>query len=372
MCAGFGGWWTRPGPDSDPICLGDGSPYVCQDCRVNPKLRLLMLICVMAATPMVPACSGSGGGGRSNNDVRVSRSKLEAVIDADEATQRAKLLMASGRLREALDEFERAVHLDPQAVDARIGIGNVYKQEGDLPRAERWFGQAAQVGPEVFEAQYAHGLVLQLMQRFQESIRAYLRALQINPRDFDANMNVALAFVQIGQANQGLPYAVRAVRLNPESGPANYNMGVMYASIGRHTDAITSYRRASEFMGTSPQILMGIADSESALKRYTDAARTIERLVATDPSADAFHRLGSSRFKNREYEASLQAFRKALELDDRHTPALNGVSVCLLNQYLWSEKTDTQALEAAIRAMRRSLQINRNQPQIVELLTRFS
>lgn len=325
---------------------------------------------VLVSALLLPAgCLGDRSSGGNGN--RSTRSSLEAVIAADEATQRAKLLMASGRLREALDEFERAVELDPRSVDARIGIGDVYKEEGDLPRAERWYGQAAQVGPDVFEAQYAHGLVLQLMQRFREAIRAYLRALQIDPRNFDANMNVALAFVQVGEAQQGLPYAVRAVRLNPESGPANYNLGVVYSSVGRHNDAITSYRRASEFMGTSPQILMGIADSESALGRYTDSARTMERLLATDPSADAYHRLGSARFRNKEYEASLAAFRKALQYDENHTPALNGVAVCLLNQYLWSEKSDTQALEAAIRAMRRSLRINRNQPKITELLTRF-
>lgn len=331
--------------------------------------RPLIPFVLVSALLLPSGCMGDGSSGGSGN--QSTRSSLEAVIAADEATQRAKLLMASGRLREALDEFERAVELDPRSVDARIGIGDVYKEEGDLPRAERWYGQAAQVGPDVFEAQYAHGLVLQLMQRFREAIRAYLRALQIDPRNFDANMNVALAFVQVGEAQQGLPYAVRAVRLNPESGPANYNLGVVYSSVGRHDDAITSYRRASEFMGTSPQILMGIADSESALGRYTDSARTMERLLATDPSADAYHRLGSARFRNKEYEASLAAFRKALEYDENHTPALNGVSVCLLNQYLWSEKTDTQALEAAIRAMRRSLRINRNQPKITELLTRF-
>lgn len=339
---------------------------------MNPKLCRLCPVFVLVGALGLPGCSFDGGGGSGNgNGARTSRASLEAVLAADEATQRAKLLMASGRLREALTEFEKAVELDPRAVDARIGIGDVYKQEGDLPRAERWYGQAADVGPDVFEAQYAHGLVLQLMQRYAEAIRAYLRALQIDPRSFDANMNVALAFVQIGQPEQGLPYAVRAVRLSPQSGPANYNMGVVYAALNRHEEAITSYRRASEYMGTSPQLLMGIADSQSALGLYTDSARTIERLVTTDPSADAFHRLGSARFRNKEYEASLSAFRQALELDENHYPALNGVAVCLLNKYLWSEKTDTQARDAAVRAMRQSLRIKRDQPKIIELLTRF-
>lgn len=341
------------------------------------KAKLRELMPVLAALGLaglamgVAGCAGEGPSSGNGNGARSTRASLEAVLAADEATQRAKLLMASGRLREALTEFEKAVELDPRAVDARIGIGDVYKQEGDLPRAERWYGQAAQVGPDVFEAQYAHGLVLQLMQRYAEAIRAYLRALQIDPRSFDANMNVALAFVQVGQPEQGLPYAVRAVRLSPQSGPANYNMGVVYAALGRHEEAITSYRRASEFMGTSPQLLLGIADSQSALGLYIDAARTVERLVATDPSADAFHRLGSARFRNKEYEASLAAFRQALELDEMHYPALNGVAVCLLNKYLWSEKTDTQSLDAAVRAMRLSLRIKRDQPQIIELLTRF-
>lgn len=339
---------------------------------MNPKLRDLIPVLVLSGAVALPGCGMFGGsGGGSSNGARTSRASLEAVLAADEATQRAKLLMASGRLRDALTEFERAVELDPRAVDARIGIGDIYKEEGDYNRAERWYGQATQVGPDVFEAQYAHGLVLQLMQRYAEAIRAYLRALQIDPRSFDANMNVALAFVQVGQPEQGLPYAVRAVRLSPQSGPANYNMGVVYAALNRHEEAITSYRLASEYMGTSPQLLMGIADSQSALGEYIDAARTLERLVATDPSADAFHRLGSSRFRNKEYEASLSAFREALKLDENHYPALNGVSVCLLNQYLWSEKSDTQALDAAVRAMRRSLRIKRDQPKIVELLTRF-
>jgi len=347
------------------------SPHPTQDKRLKPKLRELMPVLVALGLAGVAGCAGDGSSSGNGNGARSTRASLEAVLAADEATQRAKLLMASGRLREALTEFEKAVELDPRAVDARIGIGDVYKQEGDLPKAERWYGQAAQVGPDVFEAQYAHGLVLQLMQRYAEAIRAYLRALQIDPRSFDANMNVALAFVQVGQPEQGLPYAVRAVRLSPQSGPANYNMGVVYAALGRNEEAITSYRRASEFMGTSPQLLLGIADSQSALGLYIDAARTVERLVATDPSADAFHRLGSARFRNKEYEASLAAFRQALELDEMHYPALNGVAVCLLNKYLWSEKTDTQSLDAAVRAMRLSLRIKRDQPQIIELLTRF-
>ncbi len=337
-----------------------------------PKMRSntirMLLVASLLATPMLAGCGGNGDTGPRRDRERVD---LESVLAADDATQRAKLLMASGRLREALSEFERAIELNPMAIDAHIGIGDIYKGEGDLPKAESAYRQAANLGPSSFQAQYAHALVLQIMERYAEAVRAYQRALQINPRDFRANMNIGLAFVQLGRADQGLPYAERATRLNPESGPAHHNLGVCYAAVGRHEEAIASYRRASEDLGLVPQLLLAIADSQAALEDHRAAAVTLQRLINVEPSADAWRRLGAAHFRVREYSDSLRAFQTALDYDPTHYPALNGVAVCRLNDYLWSDKTDLNALEAAVDAMRKSLRIKRDQPRIVELLTRF-
>ncbi|MEL6498556.1 MAG: tetratricopeptide repeat protein [Planctomycetota bacterium] len=326
----------------------------------------------LAVSLAVPAVLvGCGGGGDDGPGRDRERVDLESVLAADDATQRAKLLLASGRLREALSEFERAIDLNPMAIDAHIGIGDIYKGEGDLPRAETAYRRAANLGPSSFQAQYAHALVLQIMERYAEAVRAYQRALQINPRDFKANMNIGLAFVQLGRAEQGLPYAERATRLNPDSGPAHHNLGVCYASVGRHAEAIESYRRASEDLGLVPQLLLAIADSQAALEDHRAAAGTLQRLINVEPSADAWRRLGAAHFRVREYSDSLRAFNTALDFDPTHYPALNGVAVCRLNDYLWSDKTDLNALEAAVDAMRKSLRIKRDQPRIIELLTRF-
>ena len=328
----------------------------------------MLLAASLLGAPLLTGCGGGGDDGPSRSRDRVD---LESVLAADDATQRAKLLLASGRLREALSEFERAIDLNPMAIDAHIGIGDIYKGEGDLPRAETAYRRAANLGPSSFQAQYAHALVLQIMERYAEAVRAYQRALQINPRDFKANMNIGLAFVQLGRPEQGLPYAERATRLNPDSGPAHHNLGVCYASVGRHAEAIESYRRASEDLGLVPQLLLAIADSQAALEDHRAAAGTLQRLINVEPSADAWRRLGAAHFRVREYSDSLRAFNTALDFDPTHYPALNGVAVCRLNDYLWSDKTDLNALEAAVDAMRKSLRIKRDQPRIVELLTRF-
>ncbi|GIW73879.1 MAG: hypothetical protein KatS3mg103_0401 [Phycisphaerales bacterium] len=77
-------------------------------------------------------------------------------------------------------------------------------------------------------------------------------------------------------------------------------------------------------------------------------------------------------FRLGDYAAARASFQRALELDPSHYPALNGLGVDRLNQYLWSDRQDEQALQEAIAYFRKSLQIEHNQPRIRELLSRFT
>ena len=54
----------------------------------------------------------------------------------------------------------------------------------------------------------------------------------------------------------------------------------------------------------------------------------------------------ASRVDGRKQADSLEA---ALEYDAKHYPSLNGVAVCKLNDYLWSDKTDLKALAAIFK-----------------------
>ena len=58
-------------------------------------------------------------------------------------------------------------------------------------------------------------------------------------------------------------------------------------------------------------------------------------------------------------------------MDADHYPALNGIGVCLLNKYLLSQRADTQARRDAVEALRHSLRVNRRQPKIIDLLSRY-
>ncbi|MFT5424384.1 MAG: tetratricopeptide (TPR) repeat protein [Phycisphaerales bacterium] len=349
---------------------------------MNANTHLLRTLTTGLATALVLASLGACGSPKKTaadpqraDSVRVVTArptKATAPERAAASETRGDLAISQGDLSRALVEFERAIATNPELASAYIKAGRIYQAMGDLETAAARYARAAELDPLSFDAHYMHGLTLQVLERHEDAVRAYLRALAVRPDDADANTNLATAFLQIGRPLDAQPYALRAVRLSPNSGEARINLAACYVAMERFDDAVVEYQQAAELV-TEPdeQLLLSLADALGRTKRYAEMAATLDQLVRTSPSAIAYERLGSALFRLKQYEPSLSAFLAATEQDPEHYPAFNGVSVCLLNQYLWSKKADRNALFGAVDALRTSLRLNPDQPKILELLRRY-
>jgi tetratricopeptide (TPR) repeat protein len=289
----------------------------------------------------------------------------------EDRVAKARQLQMAGQTDAALAEFERAIAVNPRLTTAYLGAGDIYREKGDFTQAEARYGKAAEIEPQNFDAQYFHGLSLQLLKRVSEAVRAYLRALNIRPDDYNANLNLGTAYVQLGEPAQALPYARRAVELKPSDASARINLAAAYRDLNQHEAAIIELQQASELTELSAPLLLNLADSLGKVGKFEEMVNTLDQLLKTEPTAIASERFGYANFKLRRYSESLSAFRRAIEMDPDHYPALNGIGVCLINEWHFSGQKNDAARIEAVKAWRRSLQIERNQPQILEFVGRF-
>lgn len=304
-----------------------------------------------------------------------SQPDLNRPMRPNERVAEAEKLRSEGRVEDAIKQLELAIRDNPKLTTAYISLAEIHRQQGNLAAAEKAAREAVALDSGSFEARYNYALTLQMMGRLTDSVREYLKALAIRPNDREANLNLATAYLQLNEPAQALPYAQKAVKLDADHGPSRVNLGAVLGAMDRHQEAVTEYEAAAELMELSPQLLLNWADSLSKIQRYQEAVNTLDRLLQIEPSGPnaviAYERLGSSYFRLRQYEKALDSFRRSVELDPGHYPGLNGVGVCLLNRYLTTEPRDKVSLDEALRALRRSLQINERQPRIVELLSRY-
>ncbi len=283
----------------------------------------------------------------------------------------AEQAIRDGDLEKALQEFSHAIEVNPDMTSAHLGMADIYRMQGDYVRAEQRYAKSAALEPKNFDAQYFHGLMLHMLDRLPDAIQAYLRALNLHPNDFKANLNIATAYYQLDENSQAMPYAKRAVELSPQDGPARFNLGAIYAALNRHGDAVREYQQAAEFMQLTPPLLLNLADSLAKLDRYEEMANALTQAIKNDPSAIAHERLGFARFRMGQYPEAKAAFAAALAMDANYYPALNGMGVCRLNDWIKSGRQDAKAKDEGLADLRKSLQVNRDQPQILEILTRY-
>ncbi len=330
----------------------------------------LAAIALSLLTLSLPACGWKSAAQREADERNAQRflggTDTSAFINAAEAAIRA------GDKARALEAFGRAIEVNPTLTAAHMGMADLYRMDGDFAKAEVGYRNAAQIEPRNFDAQYFHGLMLHVLNRVSEAIQAYLRALAVRPDDFNANLNVGAAYYQLAEYGQALPFALKATRLESRNGAARFSLGAIYAGLGRHQEAIGEYEQALDNNAELPgKLLLNLSASYGALQRFAEMRNTLERLVKLEPSPAAFERLGFARFRLEDMPQAISAYSEAIKLDANYFPALNGLGVCELNTYLWSDRTDDAARDRALTALRRSLQIKRDQPRVEELLRRY-
>lgn len=326
--------------------------------KITPSSSPWWVAAMLAATAALPGCAGS-------EDKGPSRPTAEATLTS------ARDASAQGDTQAALTRFEETIALDPKMVSAYIGAGDIYRTRGDYTSALARYTRATELDPSSFDAQYNLGLTSQLMGRYGNAVRAYLKAIPLKPEDFDASLNIATAYLQLGEASQAALYGQYAVKLDPMSAPARITLAEADRALGLHEKAVDEYQQAASLTNLPPEVMLNQARSLGEVGRYADMAEVANRVIQTLASPAAYETLGTALFKQAQYDPSLAAFQKALAIDPDYCPALNGAGVCLLNKFIAGGSTDRNTLDAAVAALRRSLQINRGQPRVAELLSRW-
>lgn len=302
------------------------------------------------------------------------RNEMKRQTRIEEMIKQAQDYRDQGMVDSAFATFGLALMENPRIAEAHLGIGDIYKDRGDYDKASVRYELAAAIKPTSYDAHYNLGVCKQVLGDLTFAIKSYRRALKLRPDAAEANRDIASAYLQEGKSGLALAYAKRAAELDPDSFVSQANLGFVYARSDRFKEAIDAFRAASELAGADDDVapvLLGLGDAHVRLGNYELALNTLRALVIKAPSSTAYERMGVALFKQRKYEDALTNFKKAIELDDTDTAALNGLGVVYMTLYIEGKRSNTWQRDQALEAWAKSLELNPNQNQIILLVSRY-
>jgi tetratricopeptide (TPR) repeat protein len=230
------------------------------------------------------------------------------------------LLDKPGRLDEAIAEYRTAARLAPASERAHTNLGNALVQKGQIAEAIAQLQEALRIDPANAEAHNDLGNALtQIPGRLPDAIAQYRRALSGDPALVEAHNNLGRALAQTpGGLAEAIAEFQSAIRLKPDHWSAHSNLGNALSMMpGRLDDAIAEYRTALRIRPDSATAHnnLGYALSQKPGSLPDAVAEYREALRLNPDSADAHYNLGAAllQMPGRQAEA-LAEFEVVLRL----------------------------------------------------------
>lgn len=135
--------------------------------------------------------------------------------------QLAERLNQQGNPNGAIEDYRAAIELDPDLVDAFLGLGAVYLDQHEWKLAEEALERAAHLDRENSQIEYWLGRSLLAQQKFSEARDALKRATRLEPDDAEAFSDLGLTYMAQGQSKNAIKTLRQAIRLRPDFSEAH-------------------------------------------------------------------------------------------------------------------------------------------------------
>jgi len=189
------------------------------------------------------------------------RTSAARALEGQQAVRRAAAHVARGRYAAAVEEYKKALVVQPNDPTVHNKLGICYQQLHDDASARREYDRALQLDPAYAEVWNNLGTLEQAGKRFKPAVRAYKKAIETKPSLATPWKNLGNAYLALGKVQEAFEAYQEAFRLDPtvleSQGPGIPAAGIdaatqafylakLLAGNGQTDAAIEFLRRAKE------------------------------------------------------------------------------------------------------------------------------
>jgi capsular polysaccharide biosynthesis protein/Tfp pilus assembly protein PilF len=200
-------------------------------------------------------------------------------------------------------------------------------QAGDFAAAAAGYRRVLAFSPAYGEVWRLAGVAALQAGTAQTAVRLIARAVRRDPGDAEAWANLAGASAQAGRQGAGFAAHQRALALNPSYIQAFNSYGAALRDGGDDGAAAVCWRRALRLDPVRPDVMenLGVALTAGDAADVAEAVDLLVQAAALNGGhPDTLAKLGDALVKAGQWEAALNAFKRALAADPDHLNARLG------------------------------------------------
>lgn len=235
--------------------------------------------------------------------------------DARTLTALGAALESKGDWRQAQQQYQRAMSLDPDGTEARFDLARLDLAHGAYPDAASAFRTLLLHNPNDADAHSGLGVALLNQGNSSEAQAEFEQALAIDPRNFTALDNLGQMEIAEGQLPRAIQLLQSAVASRNDA-DARQHLALAYANSGRMADAADQLRQALDLQPRSALTHGLLSRVYSSMGEWQQALEERQRSLQLQPEdSDGWNDLGVIEIHLNASGLARKDFLRALQID---------------------------------------------------------
>ena len=181
----------------------------------------------------------------------------------------------------AINNYKKALKINPYYADAYSNMGNVLKDKGDLEAAIQSYKQALKIKPDYAQAYNNMGNALKDKGDLEAAIESYKQALKIKPDYAQAYSNMGIALKGKGDLNAAISSYKQALKIKPDWAEGYSDLGNALLLLNQTEQALVSYEKAISLKKDLNAAISGLGN---ALLKKGEHSEGLDKLRQSDGS----------------------------------------------------------------------------------------
>ena len=178
------------------------------------------------------------------------------LTPAEKAAQNASEFYRVREVGKAIENYERAISLDPEFVEPYLGLGRIYLVETqEFDKSLEMYEAARDLAPDDSYTRTSLAYAHSVMGNYQESVNEYVAAVQMQSDDADIFLNLGYAYEKMTMDLAALNAYRRAFELGPADPRSAQQLAHIYYRSGLYDQSIAAYEKVRAFGGASTYTL---------------------------------------------------------------------------------------------------------------------
>lgn len=254
----------------------------------------------------------------SNIDDLLERVRSHSPISAEDFNKLGIKKAEEGDFEGALENFDRAIKLNPDYADAYNNRASVRHELGDDPGANKDYTEAILLNRYCAVYHNNLGIISYNSDDYRGAQADHTRAIQLNAGDAQAYNNRGFARLRLGDLQGALKDFTKAIDLNSDDALAWNNRGdVYFLKLGYLQGALDDYTQAARLNPKNPKTFyyLGVIHSrlgnkEKALEDFTKAIELKRDFAEAYYNRGIVHyELGDSQTADEDFHTAKNLYR---------------------------------------------------------------